>query len=243
MTAARAVSQEIETLSLESLRHWEARYARPPARHPALTPDLERARFCHAETCRHCATSGLEAADWILLSLALLCPRVRIAAHRSRNCWSRLHDGAQPDVAAPHPRRAAPPGARRVCLGMGSPHRHPHPPGAAVRHRVRARASRCSTGWTSTSGSPRYPRPCRRSCARGRSRPSISKSLPAPTQMPVLTGWGRLRLDLALEHSGTGGATTSGRWSSRAWWARGRPRPSSPPTWRTRSSSPGCSRA
>ena len=28
LTAARAVSREIETLSLESLRRWEARYAR-----------------------------------------------------------------------------------------------------------------------------------------------------------------------------------------------------------------------
>jgi hypothetical protein len=28
MTAARAVSQELESLSLESLRHWESRYAR-----------------------------------------------------------------------------------------------------------------------------------------------------------------------------------------------------------------------
>ncbi len=28
LTAARAVSQELETLSLESLRHWESRYAR-----------------------------------------------------------------------------------------------------------------------------------------------------------------------------------------------------------------------
>ena len=28
MTAARAVSQELESLSLESLRHWELRYAR-----------------------------------------------------------------------------------------------------------------------------------------------------------------------------------------------------------------------
>jgi hypothetical protein len=28
LTAARAVSQELETLSLETLRHWEARYAR-----------------------------------------------------------------------------------------------------------------------------------------------------------------------------------------------------------------------
>ena len=28
MTAARAVSQELESLSIESLRHWESRYAR-----------------------------------------------------------------------------------------------------------------------------------------------------------------------------------------------------------------------
>jgi len=28
LTAARAVSQELETLSLESLRHWESRYSR-----------------------------------------------------------------------------------------------------------------------------------------------------------------------------------------------------------------------
>lgn len=28
LTAARAVSQELETLSLETLRHWESRYAR-----------------------------------------------------------------------------------------------------------------------------------------------------------------------------------------------------------------------
>ena len=28
MTAARAVSHELESLSLESLRHWESRYAR-----------------------------------------------------------------------------------------------------------------------------------------------------------------------------------------------------------------------
>jgi hypothetical protein len=28
MTAARAVSQELESLSLESIRHWESRYAR-----------------------------------------------------------------------------------------------------------------------------------------------------------------------------------------------------------------------
>jgi hypothetical protein len=28
LTAARAVSQELESLSIESLRHWESRYAR-----------------------------------------------------------------------------------------------------------------------------------------------------------------------------------------------------------------------
>ena len=51
--------------------------------------------------------------------------------------------------------------ARRVRVELGSAHRHPHPPGAAVRHRVRAPDLRCSAGWISTSASPRCPRHAR----------------------------------------------------------------------------------
>ena len=47
MTAARAVSQELESLSLESLRAWESRYARHLPSSAALIP-VSNLRVLHA---------------------------------------------------------------------------------------------------------------------------------------------------------------------------------------------------